>query len=60
MKTLSVLEREIMERFHQLQPAKQRIRELIEQETVVEVEQAEFDYDSWFHAAPADTCQSRR
>jgi hypothetical protein len=45
---LSSLEREIIEKFHQLQPdAKQRIRALIEQE----VEQAEgstFDYDAWF------------
>lgn len=46
---MSALEREIMEKFHQLQPAaKQRIRELIEQETVEESEQAEFDYDGWF------------
>lgn len=46
---MSTLEREIMEKFHQLQPAaKQRIRALIEQETVAEVEQAEFDYDGWF------------
>jgi len=46
---MSTLEREIIEKFHQLQPAaKQRIRALIEQETVVEVEQAAFDYDRWF------------
>lgn len=46
---MSALEREIMERFHQLQPAaKQRIRALIEQETVTKVEQAEFDYEGWF------------
>lgn len=46
---MSALEREIMEKFHQLQPAaKQRIRALIEQETVAEGEQAEFDYDGWF------------
>lgn len=45
---MSTLEREIMEKFHQLQPAaKQRIRELIEQETAVEIEEAEFDYDGW-------------
>lgn len=46
---MSALEREIMEKFHQLQPAaKQRIRALIEQEAGVEVEQAEFDYEGWF------------
>jgi hypothetical protein len=49
---MSALEREIMEKFHQLQPAaKQRIRALIEQETAAEVEWADvstFDYDSWF------------
>jgi hypothetical protein len=47
---MSALEREIMEKFHQLQPAaKQRVRALIEQETALEVEQVEFDYDGWFH-----------
>jgi hypothetical protein len=46
---MSALEREIIEKFHQLQPAaKQRIRALIEQETSVEVESTEFDYDGWF------------
>lgn len=46
---MSALEREILEKFHQLQPAaKQRVRELIEQEIAAEVEQAEFDYDGWF------------
>jgi hypothetical protein len=49
---VSTLEREIMEKFHQLQPAaKQRVRALIEQETASEVERAEgfaFDYDVWF------------
>lgn len=49
---MSALEREIMEKFHQLQPAaKQRVRMLIEQETAAEVAQADvtaFDYDGWF------------
>ena len=49
---MSALEREIMEKFHQLQPAaKQRVRALIEQETASEVEQVDvfaFDYDAWF------------
>lgn len=46
---MSALEREILEKFHQLQPAaKQRIRALIEQETAAEVEQGAFDYDGWF------------
>jgi hypothetical protein len=45
---LSALEREIIEKFHQLHPAaKQRIRALIEQEISVEVEATEFDYDGW-------------
>lgn len=48
---MSALEREIIEKFHQLQPAaKQRVRALIEQEAAL-VEQADvsaFDYDSWF------------
>lgn len=45
---MNALEREIMEKFHQLQPAaKQRIRALIEQETA-ETESFEFDYDGWF------------
>lgn len=48
---MSALEREIIEKFHQLQPAaKQRIRLLIEQETTAEVEQTGFDYDGWFRA----------
>lgn len=46
---MSTLEREIIEKFHQLQPAaKQRIRALIEQETVGEIEQSQFDYEGWF------------
>lgn len=49
---MSTLEREIMEKFHQLQPAaKQRIRTLIEQETASEVEV--FDYDVWFRDVEA-------
>lgn len=39
---MNALEREIMEKFHQLQPAaKQRIRALIEQETVESVDSKE-------------------
>ncbi|MEP6985648.1 MAG: hypothetical protein ABI970_08620 [Chloroflexota bacterium] len=49
---MSTLEREIIEKFHQLQPAaKQRVRALIEQEIASEVEQADttaFDYATWF------------
>lgn len=46
---MSALEREIMEKFHQLQPAaRQRIRALIEQATTTEIEQDTFDYDGWF------------
>ncbi len=49
---MSTLEREIIEKFHQLQPAaKQRVRALIEQEIASEVEQADtsaFDYAAWF------------
>jgi hypothetical protein len=48
---MSALEREIIEKFHQLQPAaKQRVRALIEQEIASE-EQADvsaFDYAAWF------------
>lgn len=40
---MSALEREIMEKFHLLQPAeKQRVRALIEQET-----NSDFDYAAW-------------
>lgn len=49
---MSALEREIIEKFHQLQPdAKQRVLALIEQETAQELEQADrsaFDYAGWF------------
>jgi hypothetical protein len=48
---MSALEREIIEKFHQLPPdAKQRVRALIEQEVASEVEQADastFDYPAW-------------
>jgi hypothetical protein len=48
---MSVLEQEILEMFHQLQPAaKQRVWALIEQEIASEVEQADvsaFDLDTW-------------
>jgi hypothetical protein len=50
---MSTLEREIIEKFHQLQPAaKQRVRALIEQDMASEVEPADasaFDYAAWFH-----------
>lgn len=49
---MSVIDREIIEKFHQLQPdAKQRVLALIEQEVAAEVVQAEtsaFEYDTWF------------
>lgn len=49
---MSALEREIIEKFLQLQPdAKQRVRALIEQEAALELEQADrtaFDYAGWF------------
>jgi hypothetical protein len=46
---MSALEREIIEKFHQLQPAaKQWVRLLIEQETAAKVAQSVFDYDDWF------------
>jgi len=51
---MSVLEREIIEKFHQLQPAaKQRVRALIEQAVAAESEPADgsaFDYAAWFGA----------
>jgi hypothetical protein len=50
---MSALEREIIEKFHQLQPdAKQRVRDLIEQETASAVERGDtsaFDYAAWVH-----------
>ncbi len=43
---MNTLEREIIEKFHQLDKnAQKRIRELIEKET----DASGFDYDSWFH-----------
>lgn len=46
---MSALEREIIEKFHQLQPAaKQRVRLLIEQEAAAEADKTGFDYDDWF------------
>lgn len=56
---MSALEGEIIEKFHQLQPAaKQRIRRLIEQETASEVEPIDptFDYAAWW--AEVDTLQA--
>jgi len=45
---MSTLEREIMEKFHQLQPAaQQRVRALIEQEIAAEAENSIFDYAEW-------------
>jgi hypothetical protein len=49
--TMSALEHEIIEKFHQLQPAaKLRVRALIEQEVASEFNQAdvlEFNYAAW-------------
>ncbi len=47
---MSALEREIIEKFHQLQPAaKQRVRALIEQDVALETSASDaFDYDAWF------------
>ncbi|MBK9125376.1 MAG: hypothetical protein IPM16_19945 [Chloroflexi bacterium] len=49
---MSTLEREIIEKFHQLHPdAKRRVRALIEQEAAVDAEQADmssFDFDAWW------------
>lgn len=43
---MSTLEREIIEKFHQLdREAQQRVRDLIVQET----EAPAFDYHTWFH-----------
>ncbi|MEO8394839.1 MAG: hypothetical protein ABI700_17725 [Chloroflexota bacterium] len=54
---MSAIEREILEKFHQLQPdAKQRVRALIEQEIASEGEQADlsiFDYAAWMSDAEA-------
>jgi hypothetical protein len=50
-KIMSALEREIIEKFHQLdKDAQKRIRELIDQETGSEKRAAPsaFDYDAWF------------
>jgi len=51
---MSALEQEIIEKFHQLQPAaKRRILALIEQEVALEVKAADastFDYAAWFGA----------
>lgn len=48
---MSALEREIIEKFHQLQlAAKQRVRALIEQAVALEIQPASsstFDYDAW-------------
>jgi hypothetical protein len=54
---VSTLEREIIEKLHQLQPAaQQRVRALIEHEIAAEAEQAEnsiFDYGAWMSNAEA-------
>ena len=54
---MSALEREIIEKFHQLQPdAKLRVRALIEQEVASEFNQAdmlEFNYATWLHDVEA-------
>lgn len=44
---MSALEREIIEKFHKLNPeAKQRVRAFIEQDTTPS--EQPFDYDAWF------------
>jgi hypothetical protein len=49
---MNTLEREIMDKFHQLQPAaKLRVRALIEQVMTQEAEV--FDYDTWFREVEA-------
>ena len=54
---MSALEKEIIEKFHQLQPAaKQRVLALIEQEVAEEAGQADaaaFDYALWFREVEA-------
>jgi|GEM_PF-907080 len=60
---MNELEKEIIEKFHQLQPAaKQRVRALIEQEIASEVEQVNttaFDYAAWFSSVEAVRGQIR-
>ena len=54
---MSALEREIIEKFHQLQPAaKQRVRALIEQEIIAESKQPDapkFDFAAWAESIEA-------
>lgn len=48
---MSTLEREVIEKFHQLDKAAQkRVRELIVQETDLtdQTDASDFDYDAWF------------
>lgn len=53
---MSTLEREIIEKFHQLdREAQQRVRDLIVQET----EATAFDYHTWFHDLEALRLQIR-
>ncbi len=60
---MSALEREIIEKFHQLQPAaKLRVRALIEQEIASEFNQAdvqEFNYTVWSRTVEALRQQMR-
>ena len=60
---MSALEREIIEKFHQLQPdEKQRVRLMIDQATDAEAKQAEaakFDYAEWLEQI-ADLRQQMR
>lgn len=60
---MSALEREIIEKFHRLEPAaKQRVRALIEQEIASEVEPADvaaFNYAAWFRDVDAIRQQIR-
>jgi hypothetical protein len=50
MTNMNTLEREILEKFQQLQPeAKHRVRALIEEAIASESEHNTFDYAAWFH-----------
>jgi len=54
---MSTLEQEIIEKFHQLQPAaKRRVRAVIDREVIADSETVsapEFDYSAWFRNVEA-------
>ena len=54
---MSTLEQEIIEKFHQLQPAaKRRVRAVIDQEVIADsetVSASEFDYSAWIRNVEA-------